>query len=431
MIAVLGRSLFWRVYLTLLVSLVLTAVLAGIATAVIWSAASERPSGPGAPGAVLANLLPPANAPEVQTKAVLQRLADATGRRIALSNADTGMRIAAAPGGLATLSPMSGPAWETRRIMVPDPWGAHLGGGRDLWVERLPTGRSPAGLHILVMLLLVAAMVGATAYPVVARLTRRLERLRASLDAWGEQSLAVRADTEGRDEIAAVASSFNRAADRVERLLGAHKALLAHASHELRSPLARLRVAVEMFAAKPDPDMLPSIERDIAELDALVDEILLASRLDQTARPADEPVDCLALAAEEAARARAVLHHAEGVTYEVRGEPRLLRRLIRNLLENAGKHGRPPVEVELDRVVEQGRAWIVIGVHDRGPGIHEAERARVFEPFYRPAGWAEAAGSWGLGLSIVRQIAVRYGGEVSCRARLGGGASFIVRLPAL
>jgi signal transduction histidine kinase len=297
-------------------------------------------------------------------------------------------------------------------------------------VERLPTSNSAPLWHISIMLLLVAAAVGGAAYPAVARLTRRLERLRASVDAWGERSLSARADTDGRDEIAAVASSFNRAADRVERLLGAHKALLAHASHELRSPLARLRVAVEMLAARPDPQMLPSIERDIAELDALVDEILLASRLDQAAPPADEPVDCLALAAEEAARARAVLHHAEGVAYEVRGEPRLLRRLIRNLLENAGKHGRPPVEIELDRVVERGRALIVIGVHDRGPGIPESERVRVFEPFYRPASWAEAAGSWGLGLSIVRQIVERLGGEVTCRARLGGGASFIVRLPA-
>jgi signal transduction histidine kinase len=430
MIGVLGRSLFWRVYVTLLISLVLTAVLAGVVTAMLWGAAMDRPSGPGAPGAVLANLLPPASAPETQTKAVLQRLADATGRRIALSNAETGVRIAAAPGGLVTVSTLYGPGWTNRRIVVPNPWGAHLGGGRELWVERLPGGASPIW-HILTMLLLVAAAVGITAYPVVARLTRRLERLRASVDAWGEQSLATRADTGGDDEIASVAASFNRAADRVERLLGAHKALLAHASHELRSPLARLRVAVEMLAARPDPNMLPAIERDIAELDALVDEILLASRLDQTAPPADEPVDCLALAAEEAARARAVLHHAEGVAYEVRGQPRLLRRLIRNLLENAGKHGRPPVEIDLDRMVEQGRAWIVIGVHDRGPGIPEAERARVFEPFYRPAGWAEAAGSWGLGLSIVRQIAQRQGGDVTCRARLGGGASFIVRLPAV
>ena len=286
-----------------------------------------------------------------------------------------------------------------------------------------------AGAGSLGFLLLIATAVGFGAYPVMARITGRLEALRRSVEAWGAGDQARRAAVDGDDEIAAVATSFNRAADRVERLLGAHKALLAHASHELRSPLARLRVAVEMLAAKPDPDMLPSIERDIAELDALVDEILLASRLDQTTPPADEPVDCLALAAEEAARARAVLHHADGVAYEVRGEPRLLRRLIRNLLENAGKHGRPPVEIELDRVVEQGRAWIVIGVHDRGPGIPEAERARVFEPFYRPAGWAEAAGSWGLGLSIVRQIAEAHGGFAVCEPRPGGGASFVLAAP--
>jgi len=274
----------------------------------------------------------------------------------------------------------------------------------------------------------IAAAVGVAAYPIVSRLTRRLETLRSSLDAWGAGRLDSRAEVEGRDEIAAVAASFNDAADRVEALLAAHRALLTHASHELRSPLTRLRIAVEIYANQPDPSLRPAIVADIAELDGLVDEILLASRLDHPATaPEREIVDLLGLAAEEAARGGASIRHADTASdFEVDGSPRLLRRMIRNLIENAGKHGQPPVEVELNRT----GAGVVVAVHDRGPGIPEAERERVFEPFYRPSGRAESAGSWGLGLSIVRQIAEQHGGNVSCAVRPDGGGSFIAKLPA-
>jgi signal transduction histidine kinase len=283
---------------------------------------------------------------------------------------------------------------------------------------------------MLGMLAVVAALVGLAAYPVVARITGRLERLRASLDDWGAGRLSSRAAVEGRDEVAAVAASFNAAADRVEALLAAHKDLLAHASHELRSPLARLRMAVEMFAENPDPSLRPSIVADIAELSAIVDEILLASRLDQgSGLETRERVDCLGLVAEEAARAGASLSRVEAseATFDVEGSPRLLRRMFRNLIENAGKHGAPPVEIEVGR--DPGRKAILVTIDDHGPGIAEAERERVFEPFYRPAGWAEADGGWGLGLSIVRQIAVRHGGGVACLARPGGGGRFQVSLP--
>jgi signal transduction histidine kinase len=284
---------------------------------------------------------------------------------------------------------------------------------------------------MLGMLAVVAALVGLAAYPVVTRITGRLERLRASLDDWGAGRLSSRAAVEGRDEVAAVAASFNAAADRVEALLAAHKDLLAHASHELRSPLARLRMAVEMFAETPDPSLRPTIVADIAELSAIVDEILLASRLDQGAGlETRERVDCLGLVAEEAARAGASLSRVEAseATFDVEGSPRLLRRMFRNLIENAGKHGAPPVEIEVGR--DPGRKAILVTIDDHGPGIAQAEWERVFEPFYRPAGRAEADGGWGLGLSIVRQIAVRHGGAVACLARPGGGGRFQVSLPA-
>jgi signal transduction histidine kinase len=166
------------------------------------------------------------------------------------------------------------------------------------------------------------------------------------------------------------------------------------------------------------------IQRNLGELDALVEEILLASRLDHIDRlERAETVDLLALVAEEAARHDAAV---EGESAAIRGDPQLLTRLIRNLLQNAARHGAPPVTAEVRRVGQV----VEFGVRDHGPGIAAGEGERVFEPFYRPAGRSESAGGWGLGLSLVRQIAGHHGATVRHEAPDGGGARFVVRFPA-
>jgi signal transduction histidine kinase len=255
-------------------------------------------------------------------------------------------------------------------------------------------------------------------------LTTRLERLQAGVESLGAGNLSARVPVEGRDEVARLARSFNRAASRIEELLGAHKSLLAHASHELRTPLTRIRMAVELLRGDADPRRRLELEQDIAELDALIEEILLASRLDTLAeREVDEEVDLLALASEECARyEQATL---EGRPLIVRGDPRLLRRMIRNLLENARRHGAPPIDV---RVHEVGGA-VELTVCDHGPGIAVAEREDAFQPFRRLGG-AEGHGGAGLGLALVRQIARRHGGEARYRGRDGARSCFAVALPA-
>jgi len=287
-------------------------------------------------------------------------------------------------------------------------------------------------IHSLFMLIMVAMVVGIGAYPVIARITRRLEALRGSVEAWGGGDLTRRAAVDGGDEIAAVAASFNAAADRTDALLSAHKTLLAHASHELRSPLARLALAVEMLADASGGTLAPVIRGEIAELDTLVEEILLASRLDHGADIGrTETVDCLALAAEEAARAAVLVRDVPpgSPPFEIAGSPTLLRRLIRNLIDNAIKHGAAPVEIALRHDVSGGAAAIVIEVRDHGRGIPPALRDRVFEPFFRPPGSSETAGSWGLGLSLVRQIVDRHGGRVCCLSPGDGGTLFAAELP--
>jgi signal transduction histidine kinase len=254
--------------------------------------------------------------------------------------------------------------------------------------------RGPAfGLFALALILVA---VGVGAYPVVRRLTKRLERLQRGVEALGAGELSARVKVEGKDEVAQLAESFNRAAARIEELVAAHKSLLANTSHELRTPLTRIRMALELGKDKRE------LERDIAELDALIDEVLLASRLDAVSSvEVTEDVDLLALAAEEAARYDL---EAQGQPALVQGDPRLLRRMIRNLLENAKRHGAPPIEVHVNKNKS-------IQVCDGGPGVPEADRERIFEPFYRRPGANEGAG---LGLTLVREIARRHGGEARC-----------------
>ena len=298
------------------------------------------------------------------------------------------------------------------------------GGGRpgDAFWTRPPFG-------FLWLLGIVGLAVAIGVYPIIRRLTLRLEALQRSVQRFGEGDLSVRVPEQGQDEVADLARQFNAAAERVEKLVKSHKSLLANASHELRSPLTRIRMGMElMVGQQPSPAFREEILRNIAELDQLVDEILLASRLD--AREADvgtvELVDLIGLAAEECARVDADLDvSASPDSVDVMGVSKLLRRAIRNLLENARRYSTGEITVVVDR--RQGHAEV--RVYDRGPGVPLTHRERIFEPFYRLPGASERAGGVGLGLSLVRSIAGRHNGTVHCEDREGGGACFVLRLP--
>ncbi|MBX6321356.1 MAG: HAMP domain-containing histidine kinase, partial [Rhodospirillaceae bacterium] len=244
------------------------------------------------------------------------------------------------------------------------------------------------------------------------------------VESLGAGDLSARVEVEGRDEVAALAASFNRAAARIESLVGAHRMLLANASHELRTPLARIRMGVELLKDKADPKRRAQLEQDIAELDELIDEILLASRLDAVASlDTEEEVDLLALAAEECARYDDCA--VEGTPVTVRGDPRLLRRLIRNLLDNAQRHGRPPVEARVAPAADGATA--ILTVSDQGPGLAAGRGEDVFAPFHRASGRTHGSG---LGLALVRQIARRHGGDAAYVPRAGRPSTFEVTLPA-
>ncbi len=327
------------------------------------------------------------------------------------------------------------------------------------------------------MLVFLALAVAVGTYPIVRRLTKRLEAVQTGVERWGQGDLSTRLVEDGRDEVAFLAQRFNHSAEQIQTLLtdqktllasqtallASQKSLLANASHELRSPLARIRMGLELMAPTfgtdvsslppeganssrggPSKNSLPAsqfstglkeeIKRNIIELDQLIEEILLASRLD--AQEADlgtvETVDLVGLAAEECARVGAELEVQTASSQElvVKGVSKLLRRALRNLLENAARHGAGSSgagEITLSLRTTQGD--VLITVCDRGPGVPAAYQERIFEPFFRLPGASERSGGAGLGLALVKSIASRHGGSVSCENRPQGGACFAVRLP--
>ena len=353
-------------------------------------------------------------------------LDSAAGERIGQSEAFTRRLAEGVARGLPVRLEDGRTLWIMRPGLLRQGAGAgRLGGEGPAFLPFIPPAWQQ-GLGLIVVLVILFIAVAAGAYPVVRRLTRRLEALKQGVEQFGAGQLHHRVEVNGHDEVAAVASSFNVAAARVEALVQSHRSLLANASHELRSPLARMKMAVSMLegASPAQRGLLKrEIDTNVAELDALVEEVLLASRLDAAPTPErNERVELLGMAAEEAARVDATV---DGAPTSVIGEERLLRRALRNLLENARRYGGGDVEVVIQACA--GRAEV--RVCDRGPGVPPALRERIFESFFRMPGHAEQAGGVGLGLSLVKQIAQRHGGSVLCEARSGGGTCFVLSLP--
>jgi signal transduction histidine kinase len=279
------------------------------------------------------------------------------------------------------------------------------------------------GLHLTLMLFFVAVALALIIYPITRGITARLERLKASVLDLGAGNLSARVAVEGDDEVATLARSFNDSAARVEQLVRSHKMLLANCSHELRTPLARIRMASEKLAGAGSP-AASEMARSIAELDVLIGEMLLASRLDAMSSPErQEEVDLLALAAEEAVQFGC---EAVGEPLHVLGDPTLLRRMLRNLLDNAQRHAGGATRVAV-RASAAGEACVV--VEDNGPGVPASECERIFEPFHRVSTRSGEASGTGLGLSIVRQVARAHGGDVTCEPAGRTGARFLVVLP--
>jgi signal transduction histidine kinase len=411
------RRLYQKIYLVFLASLLAVVVVAGL----FWRlgpANSPYSQMLQMAGELVLASLPPADAPPQSQQLALERLGQHLRADLALFDANLAP-IAAAGRALPQPSRESANGGWLHGRGRPA-WSFQLPDGRWL-VARMPLRTAGPIYGLAFFMAAMAIAIAVFAFPVVRGLTKRIERLQAGVETLGAGNLATRVAVEGRDEVAGLAASFNRAAARIEELVGAHRLLLANASHELRTPLSRIRLGIELYEAKQDAKTKADLAQDIAELDDLIEEILLASRLDIARAPtATEEIDLLALVAEECARYDDCTLDGERIT--TMGDRRLLRRLVRNLLDNAQRHGKPPVRVELRR----DGAYAALSVIDAGDGVPTSERDHVFLPFYRLGG--DRKGS-GLGLALVRQIARLHGGDAVVSTRPGAPSCFVIRLP--
>jgi two-component system sensor histidine kinase CpxA len=282
-------------------------------------------------------------------------------------------------------------------------------------------------------IVLVIVLMGAI---LAAHLALPLRRLRRVVVRFGRGDLAARADSPRKDEIGELARAFDEMAGRIQVLLTAERRLLQDVSHELRSPLARLDVAVELASTSADPsEFLAHIRRDVDRLSALVEELLRLTRAegDPSAREHEEVAldsllqemvaDC-ALEAE-ASGCRLDLHAGDPAT--IQGAPELLRRAVENVVRNAIRHAPAGTAVEIG--LERDGDTATIAVRDRGPGVPEDLLGAIFEPFFRVEGHrSRVDGGTGLGLAIARRAVDLHRGRIAAR-NAHPGLSVTIELP--
>ncbi|MDY6978808.1 MAG: ATP-binding protein [Pseudomonadota bacterium] len=290
---------------------------------------------------------------------------------------------------------------------------------------------------------LVAALIASLLFSAVLAwyLTRPVRHLQSAANRLARGELATRVMPHigrRRDEIADLGRDFDHMAAHLQALVSAQQRLLHDVSHELRSPLARLQVAVGLGRQQPDrlAGMLERIERETGRLDELVGELLTLSRLEaHVDSERDELLDLPALLAEvvedarfeAGASGREVSLSLQGEA-QIRGKPELLRRAFENIIRNAVRYTAPQTEVAVTASTQAQR--FVIRVCDQGPGVPPAALERIFEPFVRADGDATGGREgYGLGLAIARRAVMAHGGTVEASQREGGGLCIELGLP--
>jgi two-component system osmolarity sensor histidine kinase EnvZ len=283
---------------------------------------------------------------------------------------------------------------------------------------------------LIAVLLASTVLVLVTAMTLARRITRPLDLLSAAAERVGRGQETDPLPEKGPTELAALIRQFNRMASQVRDLIANRTTLLAGISHDLRTPLARLKVALEMLPADVDPSLLEAMSLDLDEMNHLIGLALeLGRELAAGQRESVDLRDLLSEVAESGRRAGGAVQWSPAESCPVEVNVIGLRRVLENLLGNALRYGKGAV-VTLELRCADGDA--VIRVLDRGPGIPPGEREAVFRPFYRlERSRSTDTGGSGLGLAIVRQLADANGWRVELFERPGGGLVAQVTLPVV
>lgn len=271
---------------------------------------------------------------------------------------------------------------------------------------------------------------------------RDLRTLEDAARAFGAGKLSTRANLRKRSNVYALARQFDDMAERIQGSIQHQREMMNGISHELKTPIARLEFGIALLQSPLSDDQravrVDALRRDVRELDELVTELLALSRLEQGAThlvlmrvAVGEWLDSVvgSVANDVADRQLALVVHADAAPTHHVCDPRLVARALLNLIRNAARYAQRTITIR----AEAGPAGaLCLTVEDDGPGIPPADRARVFEPFLRlDASRDRHTGGFGLGLAIVRRIALVHGGDVRLDAAPSGGARFAVQLPAM
>jgi signal transduction histidine kinase len=328
------------------------------------------------------------------------------------------------------------PTWLQERFVVGGPVRS-FGGTRGVMLLRLRSLEEGQRLlwRTLALLFGGLAISLALVYPLSRSITRPLEQLTSTAEAFGRGELSARSGIEQNDEVGRLARAFDQMAGRIEAARRAERELLANVSHELRTPLARVRVALGLIESPPETTRrrLEVVEEELDELERLISSILTASKLDVAALPVRRSsLSLRALAERGRDRILALepernveIAATEDITMSL--DRALMARALDNLLDNACKHGDPgqPVRIEIAREGQE----VLIAVIDHGPGIPPEELERVFDPFFRGANARGRSSGFGLGLALARRIANAHGGSIRAMNVEHGGARIEIRLP--
>ena len=303
-------------------------------------------------------------------------------------------------------------------------------GGTYVFVWKLQ--QRARAIHDRLLLALIGLLVAIVlaAYAFLRRVLRPLAWLRDAVARLGEGDLDVAVGRRTWDEFGDLSEAFDRMVGRVREMVRSRDRLLLDVSHELRSPITRMKVALELG---DDDAMKRRLEPSVAEMEAMVAELLELERLRDGHALELEDCDLVRIvqgaAQDFAGRAPGVVLDAGPEQVRLTIDPAKVHVVIRNVVENAVKYSLPdsgPVRVSMDASASS----VVVRVEDDGPGIPEKDVERLFEPFFRvDPSRSRRTGGYGLGLSLCKRIMEAHGGSIAARNRPGRGASFSITFP--